>query len=241
MRRHAIVQAEEDSAIWKADETVEVADPWINNCEYYDELWSSEVMWLVDGTSDEWLEIGWRRECTVLDGPFTYMYYARGNLDNNGNPHGFPSRFYYRSTSAPVVVYPGERVEVSIERLGPSTEEGYDRWQFKVGRADAVPGKVTMPDTFAPTLIQVGGEVLSDMHDLGVAGHLETRYRLSNGTQKFLYDQTLADSQYYPRYRIVAGTGGFGGSRYFQNHSNIHVGSPSPTALPYGAEMCEDY
>jgi hypothetical protein len=227
----------EDYEIVQADETIEIADPWFNTCPgggY--KKWVAQVMWLVDDSSDYFAEVGWRRECNGSSAR-DYAYYAEGRIINNvgyGNP-----RVFVDSNWNPVSVSPGERIRVRIMKEGPG-EYAQNLWRFQLEKGGSVyePKAVSISTSFLPKEIHVGGENLYDHHDMGVSGHLETTYKLSNGTQLFLYDRSVSTKQDYPRYRIVKGSGGFGNSRYFQTHSNIHVNSPSPTQVPPGTSAC---
>ncbi|MBK6768759.1 MAG: hypothetical protein IPG72_07080 [Ardenticatenales bacterium] len=103
-------------------------------------------------------------------------------------------------------------------------------WQFEVsinGTTFASRPQV-MPGSFSPNVIRVGGENMSDLHDMGVSGHLNTRYLLENGANldlTFLADRTVNKLE-DPRYFIDKGSGGFGDSEYFQTTTTFIIMIP---------------
>lgn len=233
---HAVVESPiHDSPIVQAEEVIEIADPWFNTCPGgLEKKWVAQVMWLVDTSNGRYAEVGWRRECEG-DTANDFMYYSYGTY-----PGGYLQKFVDSSYSV-VVPNPGERYRVRISKVGAGST-GYNLWRFQVSRLGSAPietRSISISAEFAPDRMDVGGENLFDVHDMGVSGHLEAEYLLGNGSLLFLNNQTVHRSDRRPRYRIVEGSGGYDASRYFQTNSNIHLCSPCPTDVPSGVGMCD--
>lgn len=242
--RYAVVGVTEDSPITQADETIEVADEWLNGCGGAppSQSFTSEVLWLLQsGSPTRWIEVGVRRKCNG-DNVQVFPYHTTGVINANGSGSAFPARFKDGSGND-VDVDPATRVDVTIKDMGEIVgESSYHEWRTRISfGGNTFEAKDSMLSTFHPTMVRVGGENVTDLHDMGVTGHLATRYLLSTGSGlvlTFLSDRTVNAHQDAPRYNIRKGAGGFGGSNYFQVFSNIHVGNPSPTAVPENFVMC---
>lgn len=238
-RQYAVVKAVEDLEIVQADETIEVADEWLNGCSDAppNQTHTSQVMWLFDpGSTARLVEIGVRRQCSggnVVVKP----YYSQGTMISGGSASAFPR--YFKNGSVDVTVNPATRVDVTMKNMGQISGESANRWQFRVSFGGSTyEARASVTDAFEPIEIHVGGENMTDLHDMGISGHLNTRYQLQNQSLLFLKDRTVTVSEDAPRYVIWKGTGGFGGASYFQTHTDIHTGSPAPTAVPGGFDMC---
>lgn len=248
VRQFARVEAVESLEIVQADQTIEVADEWLNGCSGPPsaQTYTSQVMWIIDpptgqSTTTRWLEVGIRKRCDISQSVELRPYWSTGVL-NGGVGSAFPAPF--KNGTSDVSVDPATRVDVHVKKLGfADPNHAQSLWQFEVsinGTTFASRPQV-MPGSFSPNVIRVGGENMSDLHDMGVSGHLNTRYLLENGANldlTFLADRTVNKLE-DPRYFIDKGSGGFGDSEYFQTTTDIHHNDPTPTEVPEGFDMCD--
>lgn len=221
----------------RADETLEIADPWMNPCQgvAYHERWVSEVLRLVDIPNSTQVAIGWYRKCT-LTGPIDrFFYYAGG-----ASPREFRDSF-----GNPVSSTPGDRWDLTMERQSFGPDPATREWRFQIdGPGGTFEAAAGMASGFQPNQLEAGGEALKDLNDLGVSGHLEPTARLANpgsGQKAFMImssDVVTVHETLPSRYMIDrAASGGFGGKGWLQTTSDIHR-SVSPTAVPTNMVNC---
>lgn len=194
----------------------------------------AQVMWLIDTSNPVRLaEIGWRRTCTVT-GPRDALYYAIG-------PFGVSPSEFRDGSNNPVFASPGERWRVSIGQVSSASSDNAT-WNFQIqGPSGTYEASVSgQPTAFQPNRIDVGGENLYDLNDMGVSGHLDPIIRYSNGSYTIM---TLDPNVTYvrtnvERYDITHDLMMVGaGEGFFQTFSNIHA-NETPTTVPEGTPNC---
>jgi hypothetical protein len=213
---------------------MEVAEPYLNPCEHPSlgdrQRWSSEVLWVFRFTpSYDIAEIGWRKMCDGSPQRRFYFACCDGLVSEQSwfeIPGTNPKQYY-----EPIV---GATYEVSLAFEPATVMTG--TWKGHISGPDLpVDGKekVQEGEDFGRYL-QVGGENLFLQNDMGVAGHLDTRYVLSDSSvQHTMWGQSGVERfQTLNRYFIGAGKNpGASGKTFYQNYSDIHsLYTPTPVA-----------
>lgn len=235
---HAIARLRTgDFSIVQAQEVLEIADPWMNPCQgvVAGNRWASQVMWIVHPQTNLFAEIGWRRTCQAI-GPRDTFYMAYG-------PPGVVPKAFKDGSGAVISGQPGERWNMSIMK-DTSSNPQYASWKFQISGPGGTfqHAENTVSTSFAPNRVEVGGENLFDLNDMGVAGHLDPMIRLSNGAFSLMSIEPSSNLEIIReapgRYNISrAFGGGFGNRGYFQVYSDIH-GAVNPTEVPEGMPNC---